>query len=332
MPKPSPEDVDQLCGELLQDAQLNLNVLALTISSCIIASLGLLMNSVAVIIGAMIIAPLILPLRGLAISLIEADLEGANESLNTVLYESLAAVAVSWLLGRIFALPASEFGTEILARTQPNLADLFVALTAGAISGFARIRPQISDALAGTAIAVALMPPLCVVGISLSQGAWRAGGGALLLYGTNLLGITLACMLVFAWGGYYADGKKVRRAFRWSSSILVLLIIPLFTSLTILLQQKQLRSTIKNVLENETITVGQQVVLQKMQVNWRVLPWHNTPSTVILDVQSEKPVTPKQVRAVEKFLKRRLKQDFRVIFRVSNIQEVTSDSPEQSTP
>ena len=331
MSKAPSKTIEKLKRYLSSDAQFNLNFVVLTISACTIASLGLLMNSTAVIIGAMIIAPLILPLRGLALAILTADTELFNQSLTTVGGGTLLSIGIAWLIGRVFGLPTSEFGTEILARTQPNLADFFVALAAGAISGFAKIRPRIGDALAGTAVAVALMPPLCVVGITLSQGGWMASGGALVLYGTNLLGITLACLLVFVWGGYYVDPLRMRSALRWCLFMSILFIIPLFISLAILLKQKTLQSTIKDLLKNQTITVGKQVELLKMEVNWSGLPWSNKSATVILTVSSRQVVTPKQVGEVENFLYRTLGQRFHLIFRVDRFQEVTSDRIESNS-
>lgn len=332
MSKTPPEAIEKLHRDLRFDAELNLNFLVLAISACIIASFGLLMNSAAVIIGAMIIAPLMLPLRGLALAALEDERKLFSQSLTTLGVGTLASVALAWLVGRVLSLPASEFGAEILARTQPNLADLFVAIAAGAVSGFAKIRPQISDALAGTAISVALMPPLCVVGIALSQGDWGRSGGAFLLYFTNLLGITLACMLVFFWGGYSVNFTNAHKALRRGLAVTLLLIVPLFSSLVILLNQKHLQSTIKDLLQNQTITVGQQVELIAMQVNWNPIPWSNESSIVILTVQSKKPVTPTQVGAIEKFLNTKLGRRFKVVFRVSNFQEVTSDKLEAIYP
>lgn len=332
MLKTSTEEREKLLKDLRLDADFNLNFVVLAVSACAIATLGLLTNSAAVIIGAMIIAPLMMPLRGLALAALEDDRELLSQSLTTLGGGTIVAVTIAWSIGRIFTLPASEFGTEILARTEPNLADLFVAIAAGAVSGFAKIRPQIADALAGTAISVALMPPLCVVGIALSQGDWRASGGAFLLYFTNLLGITLACMLVFVWGGYSVNLTSARKALRWGLATTVLLIVPLFTSLAILLNQKQLQSTIKELLESQTITVGQQVDLMAMKVNWNAIPWSKKPSIVVLMVQSKEPVTPKQVGEIEKFLETKLRKHFKVVFRVSAFEEVTSDKLEATYP
>ncbi|MBW4595831.1 MAG: DUF389 domain-containing protein [Brasilonema angustatum HA4187-MV1] len=80
---------------------------------------------------------------------------------------TLVAVVLAWLIGSLVGLP--EFGSEVVARCQPTLLDLGIAIAAGAISGYAKVQPKISSSLAGTAIAVALMPPICVIGFGLSQ-------------------------------------------------------------------------------------------------------------------------------------------------------------------
>ncbi|MCU0517452.1 MAG: TIGR00341 family protein [Oscillatoria sp. Prado101] len=328
MSKVSPEALEKLRQNLLEDSRPDLNYLALTISACLIATFGLLSNSAAVIIGAMIIAPLMLPLRGLALGALEGDVRLFRQSLTSVTIGTSFAVAISWLVGRAFGLPASEFTPEILARTQPNLADLGVAVAAGAIGGFAKIRPKISDAIVGTAIAVALMPPLCVVGISLSQAYWAGSWGAFLLYLTNLLGITLACMLVFIWGGYYLEGSNLGRALGWILALTGILIVPLFLSLWALLTKAAVQATLKEKLLRETITVGQQVDLMKpIEVDW-----NKNPPEVYLSVLAKTPVTPKQVTEVEDYLYRRLGRRFSLIFQVSQVQEIRSAGTSPPTP
>lgn len=327
MQKASHEELEKLRQNLLEDSQMDVNYLVLTVSSCLIATFGLLSNSAAVIIGAMIIAPLMLPLRGLALAALEGDLILFRKSTITVITGTVVAVLLSWLVGRLVSLPASEFASEILARTQPNLVDLAIAVAAGFISGFAKIRPKISDAVAGTAIAVALMPPLCVIGISLSQGSWAASWGAFLLYLTNLLGITLACMLVFIWGGFYLEGSRLGRALGWVLALTGILVIPLFLSFWTLLTQARIQATLKERLLRETITVGQQVVLiRPIEVNW-----NKNPPEVYLSVRAKTPVTPKQVGQVEDYLYQRLGQKFALVFQVGQVSEVRSDQKDPST-
>lgn len=326
MSKATIKDLLRLRKHLLKDADLDLNFLVLVVSSCAIATMGLLNNSPAVIIGAMIIAPLMLPLRGLAFGALEADIELFRKSLITVGVGTVVAIFLSWAIGRLVNLPASEFRSEMLSRTQPNLVDLGVAIAAGAISGFAKIRPKLSDALAGTAISVALMPPLCVVGLSLSQGYFEASLGSFLLYFTNFLGITLACMLVFVWGGYYIETEKIGRALGWTFALTGAIAIPLFLSFWTLLQEVEIRSTLKQILKRETITVGQQVsVLNAIEIDW-----NQKPPEVYLSVETKEPITPKQVTQVEEFLDKRMGRRFTLVFKESQVREVRAQTPEEA--
>lgn len=318
MPHASPEELEQTYRSLLEDAQLNLNYMVLTVSACLIATFGLLSNSAAVIIGAMIIAPLMMPIRGLAFGALEGDPLLFRHSLTSLFVATGTAISLSCGLGFVINLP--EFGSEVLARTQPNLIDLGIAVAAGSVSGFAKVRPKISDALAGTAIAVALMPPLCVVGLGLSQGNFQFSWGAFLLYLTNLLGINLACMLVFVWAGY-APFSKSKRALSWALALTGILAIPLGVSFLQLVRQAQLQATIKNILVSRTVTVGQQVDLIKTEVDWTA-----SPPIVRLIVLANEPLTPKQVGLVEQFLRQEIGQPFKLVFLLREVQEVTTET------
>jgi len=323
------EPPEKLHQELLDDSSLNLNFLVLVVTSCIIATLGLLTNSAAVIIGAMIVAPLMNPLRGLALGALIADRILLRQSLFALGVGTVVAILTSALLGGLFQIPALSFGSEILARTQPTLADLGVALAAGGVGGFAKIRPKVSDVLAGTAIAVALMPPLCVVGISLSQHSLPYSSGAFLLFVTNLLGITLACILTFIWGGYTLDLRRMRQALLWFVSLTSILLVPLSIGLISLIRQEQLKAVVKEILQRETITVGQQTQLVNLTLADPARPWEQAPKrltlTLTLTNKSGQAVTPRQIQELEKFLERRLDKKLTLVVRVFEFQEVTSD-------
>ena len=268
MPQVDQKTLAILSQEISGDSKLNLNFIFLSVASCIIATCGLLLNSSAVIIGAMIVAPLMLPLRGLALGAMKGDVFLFRRGITTLLVGTLLSVVLSAMIGAVASIPFTEFSPEILARTQPNLFDLVIALAAGAVGGFAKLRREVSDAIAGTAIAVALMPPLCVVGLSLSQGATFAARGAFLLYATNLLGITLACMLVFIWEGYYVEKIRMARALLYTVLLTLPIILPLSISLGQLLRQTRLQSTLRSILLTRTITVGQQVELVQTRIDW----------------------------------------------------------------
>lgn len=327
IPKVSPNIREKLLRELIEDSQLNADFIILTVSASFIATLGLLINSPTIIIGAMLIAPLMLPLRGFAFGVLDNEGILLKISLITLLSGTMASLFVSSLVGGIFGLPESSFGTEILRRTQPNLADLGVAVTAGMISGFAKVRRRLGDAVVGTAISVALMPPLCAIGICLSQKAVLLASGAFLLYFTNLLGITLSCITIFIFGGYYFSYNKTSQALGGLIAITSIITFPLFVSFGNLLWQEKFEGRIKNLLENKTVTVGQQSELISLKVQWPMFPWSNEHPIILVTVQenTRNPITPTQVRLVEKLIEQDFGKKFKLLLRVSQLREVIAD-------
>lgn len=159
--KVSSENIQKVQVDLLEESTLDRNYIVLIIGSCALAkrlrrrfaTLGLLSNSAAVIIGAMIVAPLMLPIRGLAFGALEGNVLLFRKGLTAIVVGSLTAIFLAWLLGSLVRLP--EFGSEVLARSRPTLLDLGIAVAAGAISGFAKVEPKISSTLAGTAMPAA---------------------------------------------------------------------------------------------------------------------------------------------------------------------------------
>ncbi len=310
--------LQQLRLDLLDESQLDSSYLILIIGSCVVATLGLLSNSVAVIIGAMIVAPLMLPIRGLAFGAIEGDLTLFRSGLASVTVGTLLAVGLSWGLGELAGL--STFGSEILARSQPTLLDLGIAIAAGSISGYAKVQPKISGSLAGTAIAVALMPPICVIGLGLSHGDSLLSLGALLLYLTNLLGITLSCMVTFLLTGY-TPFAQAKRALTLATFLTSILLIPLGLSFVDLVKQSRLQASLEQAIVNRTI-MFQRMELLNTETNWLL-----NPPEVRLSVRSQEMVTPKQVKLLEEFVEQSMGQPFTLIFEVSQVGEVRRDSP-----
>jgi uncharacterized hydrophobic protein (TIGR00271 family) len=220
--------------------------LMLTLAT-IIGTSGLLSNSAGIIIGAMIVAPLMNPIVALAHSIGRSHWRVCGVALFSLISGVLLVVLLAYVGTELLGLRIA--GSEILGRTQPTLLDLGVAIAAGAAAGFANSRKSIANILPGTAISVALVPPLCVVGIGLAAGgnvvadagiafvplgpdstgldiAW----GAFLLFAANLAGIVLAAELVFILQGY---GTLRRGAIGFLASLVAafILIRPLGISL-----------------------------------------------------------------------------------------------------
>ena len=129
IPQASTKSILNLHNSLKKDAVPSSNYIVLIISSCLIATFGLISNSAAVIIGAMIIAPLMLPLRGIAFGALEGDVRLFRTGLLSVFVGTFIGVVLSGLIGVLIGIP--EFESEVLSRTQPTLVDLGIAMAAG---------------------------------------------------------------------------------------------------------------------------------------------------------------------------------------------------------
>ncbi|MCS7227109.1 MAG: DUF389 domain-containing protein, partial [Gloeomargarita sp. SKYB31] len=293
------EQLQAIRQDLYAESVLDGPYIMLVIGSCVIATLGLLSNSAAVIIGAMVVAPLMMPIRGLAFGALTGDVALFRKAFISLGVGTLLAIGLSWLIGVIVALP--NFGSEILARTTPNLLDLGIAIAAGGVCGYARVEPKVSPTLPGTAIAVALMPPICVVGLCLSQAEWGLSWGAFLLFLTNLLGIALACMVAFFLAGY-TPWHKARRVLAVASFLTSILLVPLGISFWELTRQNRLEAEIRRALLRGTVTF-QRMELIRIRTNW-----YENPPEVHLTVRTPGEITPHQVKLLENFLAEKMGQ------------------------
>lgn len=316
----SPQAHHHMQDSLLDEAELDIDYVVLTVGACVIATLGLLSNSAAVIIGAMLIAPLMLPIRSVAFGVLEGDLDIVRTGAKSLAVGTGISVFLSMMIG--FGSGFLDYGSEVASRSSPTLLDLGIAIMAGGISGYAKVQPRLSSTLAGTAIAVALMPPLCVVGLGFAQLNPALSSGAGLLYLTNLLGITLSCMLAFFIAGY----SPFRRARRPLSAVIFLtslLVIPLGYSLVELVRQNRLEANLRFYLERtETF---KRVGVVSSDTDWQVAP-----PEVRMIVNSNGPITAKQVQLLEDHIEDRMGRRFRFVFQVSEVKEVTQEGMQPS--
>lgn len=313
----------QIQSDLLAESMLDSAYLILTISSCAIATLGLLTNSTAVIIGAMLIAPLMSPIRGLAFGALQGNIALFRKGIASVAVGTVLSVAIACMIGLFVRVPS--YGSEVFARSAPTLLDLGIAVAAGSISGYAKIEPKVSVSLAGTAIAVALMPPVCVIGLGLAQADGSLTLGATLLYITNLLGITLSCMLVFLLAGY-TSFRRAKKALLWTLASTAVLLIPLGISFARLAQQAHLEFSLQQALLNRTVT------FQRLELLTSETDWLANPPEVRLNVRAQAPVTPRQVALLEEFIKQQTGRPFTLIFEVGQVDEVRREETQPGQP
>lgn len=227
-PDLSSEEQVTLYRRLRTDARPDINYFIMIVLASIVATLGLLQNSAAVIIGAMLVAPLMSPILGVSMAIVRADFRLLSLAIEAALKGAVGAVIIAIVLTLI--VPADLAGSEILARTHPTILDMIVALASGAAGAYALGRKEVAAALPGVAIAAALMPPLAVVGIGIAGGNGPVAGGAMLLFITNLIAISVAGAVVFELLGIRprpGHDHHLRHGFAISFLLLTLISIPL---------------------------------------------------------------------------------------------------------
>jgi uncharacterized hydrophobic protein (TIGR00271 family) len=223
----------QVLEELERASSPTFDFFLLIVLSSSIATFGLITNSAAVIIGAMLVAPLMSPILGLSLASVAGRERMFERALVALIEGALLAVAFAAALGLLaLALPfgaLSELPGEVLARTRPTPFDLGIALAGGAAAAYALAQPHLSAALPGVAIATALMPPLCTVGLGLALQRPAVWGGALLLFFTNFVAISFAGIVVFALLGFRPRYNTTRHELYVSGVLVLLVAIPLVT-------------------------------------------------------------------------------------------------------
>jgi len=180
----------------------------LTILSSSIAAIGLALNNVAIIIGAMVVAPLVTPIFGFSLNLILFKGKGISKSLLSILSGTVLGLLTAILMGYLInIIQSGNFinTAEIISRTRPDLLYFIVAILSGASGAYAYARPNLSEKIVGIAISTAIIPPIIVAGLGIAIQNWNIMQASLILYLLNLLGICFGSIIMFLILGF---GKK----------------------------------------------------------------------------------------------------------------------------
>jgi uncharacterized hydrophobic protein (TIGR00271 family) len=277
-----------------------------------IATLGLLLNSADVIIGAMIISPLMKPIISIAFGNFMRDYTLMLRSTGTLLSGLALAIGISYLLGHWF----SSMGTthEIMSRTEPNILNMLIALSAGFLGAYSHVKKSLTSTVAGVAHAIALLPPLCVVGIGLAYGNPAIYFGAMLLFVTNLVSIVFSGLLAFI----LLEIPHHRPSFHSLALPLVTLValsFPLFSSFGTLMAEKELNRSLTLALHKP--------LLKQVEVLRTDVDLFRQPIQVTLTVRATSDqMTPNRVQQIKRQLEISLRKPVSLILNVIPMEQI----------
>lgn len=222
------KDKSRAIDNLISESTPRQDFFLLVVLSILMATFGLLLNSAAVIIGSMLIAPILYPILSLSLGIVIADIRLISRSFYTLVKSISFAVAAA-ALTTLFFRPdnfdlggenANLFFSEILSRTEPTIIYGAIAIVAGLAASFALIKPHLSESLPGTAISVALIPPLGVTGIGIATLDWGLISNSFMLFIVNTIGIIFASLIVFSLMNLYIKRGDVQKAIKRESEVM----------------------------------------------------------------------------------------------------------------
>lgn len=276
----------------------------MVVVSTLIAAFGLVSDSTAVVIGAMLVAPLMTPIFGISLALVRGETKLLGHALRAEIMGVLAALSMSYFLGLM--LGNYEPTTEMLSRTHPNLFDLLVAVLAGFAGAYALIEEKISPALPGVAIATAIVPPLANSGLCLALGKVQGSLGSFLLFFANFLSILLVAAATFILSGMAkrygvnTEQKTYVRRFRLPVVMFVLIAAFMAHSLIAIYEERRIRTTIRTTM-NEVLAKMPSTLLGEIE-HYK----ENGQIQVIAGIHTPKFLSPTEVSLIQGLISRNL--------------------------
>lgn len=246
-------DLDGTVLNIKKDLEFKGHNIWILVFSIFIASIGLNLNSTAVIIGAMLISPLMGPIQGIGLSLGTNDFATLLVSFRNLLVMIFVSLLTSFIFFKLS--PFQEAQSEILGRTKPNLFDAFVAIFGGLAGIIAGSRFERGNVIPGVAIATALMPPLCTAGYGLATGQYTYFFGAFYLFLLNSAFICMTTILVVKYLRvplvHYVNPRKERQIKLFVGVLAVLVILPSFVTLFDVTKEYKHQNEVKSFLKKE---------------------------------------------------------------------------------
>lgn len=193
---------EEVVHELIEESRVEEDYYFLLIVSSLITTLGLLVNSAAVVIGGMLLAPLLSPMLTLGLGVVTTNRESLFRSATAILKSTGVVISIAFVTSFLLGVENPE-NFEIAQRIKPSLPYMYIAILSGIGATYAWAKPKLSASLPGIAVVVALLPPLAVTGIGLSELNREIITGSFQLYLINLIGISASAAVVFSLLGFH---------------------------------------------------------------------------------------------------------------------------------
>lgn len=319
----------EVAQEIIEDGKLGKVYWLQIILSGIICTLGLLINSVPVIIGAMLIAPILIPIKIIAFATATGNGHLYNKGLKISILSILISVTIAIIITKI--TPVATLTPEIYARISPTMIDLVIALAWWTIAflslGFKKLR----EGIAGVAMATALIPPLCVTGIGISFLNIEITKWSFLLFLTNFIAIILVWIIIFYAFGFFPTNRKGKKqsieSIFLTVIITILIITPLTQSMREIANNINTKQKIENVTNEFLWNINKKIEIEK--ISYQIQDNETLRISATIDVPSTTPITEKQKNDLSKILALSTQKSVNLDLNIVNISSALIEKKEE---
>lgn len=300
-----------------ENSEISIDYLLLVVFSSVITTLGLILDNVAVIVGGMVIAPLLGPILAITIGIVLGD----SVLIRKGVAAELIGVMIGVVIGAIFGLflPNVEITNSLRVRMLPTLADIFIALAAGAVGAYALIRGQLGSSMVGVMVAASLLPVMSTIGIGISMGYTTMIIGAALLLGGNYLSLLLANVVVF-----YLEGLKPQIWYKLKADHLIRKSLIFIVVAVILISIPLGILTVYQFYVEKPQEIIKSVIRENLVVDWnyRVESIEIYANLINVYLYSERKLKVETLGEIKASIEKKLKKEYNINFKMIPVEEI----------
>ena len=298
------------------NSRVNTEYLMLVVASAVITSLGLILDNIAVIVGGMVIAPVLGPILAITIGIVLGKAKLIKQGISAEIIGIVFAIMVGFMWG-VF-IPDVDLTNSLRIRMYPTLADLFIAIAAGAAAAYSLMKGQLRAGLVGVMVAASLLPVMCTIGIGISFANQEMILGAFLLLGGNYLGLLLANIIVFYIKGLKPQNwykNKAQKIIKKSLAFIIISVMVLSIPLGFM--------TVFQFYKEKPVEIIKAIVKENLILEWdyHIESIEIKGNLINIYMYSEKEVDENRLYSIKEQLQAELKREYNIKFKVIAIRE-----------